>query len=286
VAAPAGLSDRELKEAWVTDNLNGILADLGSTLAEFIPRLVGAVVVMLAALIVAVVLQRLAVRLFATLGLDQISERTGATRSLQQLGYGEGPSRLLGLVLFWAVLLVGLAGALSVLGLSSLEQTMNQIVVLSGRALVALVIVIAGVTAAGWLADLVAHESENVGLRGSNVFRRAVFVTIVVIAALLAAGQLGLETSVLVVLGVVILGTVGLVAGLALGQGLVPLSGNIAAGRYVQEGITVGDEISVDGIEGTVEELGYAAVVVRSDDGYLYRIPNRALLEGIVRKRA
>jgi small-conductance mechanosensitive channel len=270
----------------VTDNLNGILADLGSTLAEFIPRLVGAVVVMLAALIVAVVLQRLAVRLFATLGLDQISERTGATRSLQQLGYGEGPSRLLGLVLFWAVLLVGLAGALSVLGLSSLEQTMNQIVVLSGRALVALVIVIAGVTAAGWLADLVAHESENVGLRGSNVFRRAVFVTIVVIAALLAAGQLGLETSVLVVLGVVILGTVGLVAGLALGQGLVPLSGNIAAGRYVQEGITVGDEISVDGIEGTVEELGYAAVVVRSDDGYLYRIPNRALLEGIVRKRA
>jgi len=42
----------------------------------------------------------------------------------------------------------------------------------------------------------------------------------------------------------------------------------------------------VDGIEGTVEELGYAAVVVRSDDGYLYRIPNRALLESIVRKRA
>jgi small-conductance mechanosensitive channel len=270
----------------VLDNLNGILAELGGALSEFIPRLLGAVVVMLVALAMAVVLQRLTARLLATLGLDQLSERTGATHSLQQLGYDEGPSRLLGFVLFWAVLLVGLAGALSVLGLSSLEQTMDQIVVLSGRALVALIIMIAGVTAAGWLAELVARESENAGLRGSNVFRRAVFVTVVVVAALVAAGQLGLETSVLVLLGVVILATIGLVTGLALGQGLVPLSGNIAAGRYVQEDITVGDEISVDGIEGTVEELGYAAIVVRSDDGYLYRIPNRTLLEGVVRKRA
>jgi small-conductance mechanosensitive channel len=47
----------------------------------------------------------------------------------------------------------------------------------------------------------------------------------------------------------------------------------------------VGDEISVDGIEGTVEELGHSAIILRSQDGYLYRIPNRTLLEGVVRKR-
>jgi small-conductance mechanosensitive channel len=100
------------------------------------------------------------------------------------------------------------------------------------------------------------------------------------------AGQLGLETSSLVLLAVVLLGTVGLVTALALGQGLVPLSGNIAAGRYVQEDIEVGDEISVDGVEGIVEQLGYSAVILRSEDGYLYRVPNRSLLEGVVRKRA
>ncbi len=268
------------------DTLNTVLADLVTAATEFLPRLAGAVFVMLIALLVALVLQRLSARFFETIGLDELFERTGGASTLEQLGYDAGPSRLLGLTLFWGVLLTGVAGSLSVLGLSSLEQTMDQIVNLSGRALVALVIMIAGVTAAGWLADLVARESQNAGLRSSNVFRRAVFVTVVVVAALVAAGQLGLETSVLVLLGVVILATIGLVTGLALGQGLVPLSGNIAASRYVQEDITVGDEISVDGIEGTVEELGYAAIVVRSDDGYLYRIPNRTLLEGVVRKRA
>ena len=163
---------------------------------------------------------------------------------------------------------------------------MDQVVNLSGRVLVALVIVIAGVMGAGWLAELVARESESAGLRGGRAFRRAIFAVVVAITGLVAAGQLGLETSVLVLFAIVLFATIGLVAAVALGGGLIGLSGNIAAGRYVREGISEGDEISVDGIEGTVEEIGHAAVVLRSEDGYLYRVPNRTLLEGIVKKRA
>jgi small-conductance mechanosensitive channel len=268
------------------ETLNRIQTDLVTAATEFVPRLLGALVIMLVALLVALVLQRLSARLLAAIGLDELTERTGVTSSLRQLGYDHGPSRLLGLVIFWGVLLIGLAGALSVLGLSSLEQTMDQVINLAGRALVALVILIAGIMSAGWLAELVARESESAGLRGSNVFRRVVFITVVSVTALVAATQLGLETSFLILLATVILATMGLVAALALGPSLVPLSGNIAAGRYVREGINRGDEISVNGVEGTVEELGYAAITVRSEDGYLYRIPNRTLLEGVVRKRA
>ncbi|MDP8900603.1 MAG: hypothetical protein M3N33_05540, partial [Actinomycetota bacterium] len=232
------------------DTLGTLLEDLGGALAEFVPRLLGAVVVMVLALVVAIVLQRLAARLLGALGLDELADRTGATNSLRQLGYNDGPSRLLSLVLFWGVLLTGVASALSVLGLASLEQTMDQIVNLTGRLLVALVIMIAGVMAAGWLADLVAREAQNAGLRGVNVFRRIVFAVVIAVTGLVAAGQLGLETSFLVLLAIVLFATAGLVAALVLAQGLAPLSGNIAAGRYVQEGLTVGDEISVDGVEG------------------------------------
>lgn len=259
--------------------------DLVSTLAEFVPRLVGAVVVLLVALVVALLLQRLMARFLEGLGLEDLFERTGAANSLWQLGYEGGPSRLIGTVLFWGIMLTGVAGSLSVLGLSSLESTMDQIVNLSGRALVALVILIAGVMSAGWLAELVAREAERAELRGANAFRRIVFMTIIGIAALLAAAQLGLETYIVVLLAVVVLATVGLVTALAMGQGLALLSGNIAAGRYVQDGTALGDVISVDGVEGTVEELGYASVTVRSEDGSLYRIPNRTLLENVVRKR-
>ncbi len=261
------------------------MTDLMGTLAEFVPRLVGAVVVLLIALVAALLLQRLLSRFLESLGLDDLFDRTGAANSLSQLGYEGGPSRLLGIVLFWGVMLTGVAGSLSVLGLSSLESTMDQLVNLSGRALVALVILIAGIMSAGWLAELVAREAERSGLRGQNVFRRIVFTTIVAVTALIAASQLGLETYVVMLLAVVILATIGLVTALALGQGLALLSGNIAAGRYVQDGTEVGDVISVTDVEGTVEELGYASITLRSEDGTLHRIPNRTLLENIVRKQ-
>jgi small-conductance mechanosensitive channel len=261
------------------------LENLLGNLLDFVPRLLGAVVVLLVALVVALLLQRLMARFLEEIGLDSLFERTGAANPLSQLGYEHGPSRLLGIVLFWGLMLTGVAGALSVLGLSSLESTMDQIVNLTGRVLVALVILIAGVLSAGWLAELVGREAESAGLRGSSGFRRAVFTTIVAVTALLAASQLGLETYILVIIAVIVLGTAGLVAALALGQGLALLSGNIAAGRYVQDGTEVGDVISVDGIEGTVEELGYASITVRSEDGNLYRIPNRTLLENVVRKQ-
>ena len=260
--------------------------DLLTTLAEFVPHLVGAMVVLLAAFVAALLLQRLMARFLEGVGLDDLFERTGAANTLWHLGYEGGPSRLLGVVLFWGIMLAGVAGALSLLGLSSLEHTMDQIINLSGRALVALVILIAGVMSAGWLAELVAREAEGAGLRGPNIFRRVVFSAIVAIATLLAAEQLGLETYVLILLAIVVLATAGLVAALALGQGLALLSGNIAAGRYVQDGTQVGDVISVDGIEGTVEELDYASISVRSEDGHLYRIPNRTLLENVVRKQS
>lgn len=270
----------------MAETFDTILTDLATAATDFAPRILGAALVMLLALAAAYALQRAATRLLETLGLDDLFERTGAARSLFSLGYGGGPSRLLGTVVFWGVLLTGVAGALSALGLSSLEATMDRLVNLSGRALVALVIAIAGVMAAGRLAELVAAQAEDAGLRGGDAFRRAVFATVVTVTGLVAASQLGLETGVLIIISVVLLSTVGLVAALALGGGLVSLSSNIAAGGYVREGLAIGDEVSVSGVEGTVEELGRAAVVIRSEDGYLYRIPNRTLLDNTVRKKA
>ncbi|MDQ4106763.1 MAG: mechanosensitive ion channel [Actinomycetota bacterium] len=259
--------------------------DLLTAITDFVPRILGAVGVLLAMLLLAIVLQRLATRALEDFGLDSLFERTGASDSLWKLGYTGGPSRLLGYTLFWGVMLAAVASVLSILGLSSLETTTNQLVNLSGRALVALVIIMAGVMAAGWLAGLIAREAENAGLRGPATIQRIVFVAVVSVATLVSASQLGLNTTLIVILAIVVLATIGVAAALAIGQGLVLLSGNIAASRYVQDGINEGDVISVNGIEGTVEELGYAALTIRSEDGQLYRIPNQTLLQNIVRKQ-
>ena len=213
------------------------------------------------------------------------SRRRGPPLSLQQVGFGRRPSFVFGYVLFWGVLLAGVAAALSILGLASLQRNMDLMVALAGKAVVAVLILAAGLAAAGWLSNLASAQAEGAGLRGGDLFGRAVFAFVLAVAVLVAAAQVGIEISVLVLLAAIIFGTAGIVAALALGLGLVPLSGNIAAGRYVEgNGIRQGDEISVNGIRGTVEELGLASVTLRSDDGNIHHVPNRVLLEEVVSK--
>jgi small-conductance mechanosensitive channel len=260
--------------------------DIESLLSDLLPRVLGAAVVLAIALLAARILQRLLLQLLERANLDGLAESTGTSDSLWRLGYERGPSRLLSIVAFWGVILAGAAGAVSLLGVPSLQQTMDRLVGLSGQILVAIAILVAGTMTAGWLSELVARQADRAGLRGSSLFRRAVFVTVLAVAGLLAAGQLGLDTAILLLIAAVALASVGLTAALALGPGLVPLSGNIAAGRYVQEDLSIGDEIQVEGIEGVVYDLGHSSITLRSEDGYLYRLPNRTLLESVVRKRA
>ena len=250
-------------------------------------RLIGAALVLFVAFLAAWLLKRLAMRLLRRVGFDDILNRTGATLSLRSVGFEALPSVLVGSVIFWGILLAGVAAALSVLGLSSLQENMDLIVVLAGEALIAILILAGGLAVAAWLSNLAARQAEEAGLRGANAFRKAIFAAVVAVAVLLAATQLGIDISLLVLLAPVFLGTAGLVAALTLGVGLAPLSGNIAAGRYVRENnIQPGDEISVDGVKGVVEALGYASITLRSEDGSLHHVPNRLLLEGIVTKRS
>jgi small-conductance mechanosensitive channel len=261
------------------------LEALWTAFSGFAPRLLGAGLVLVLTFLVARFLQRVGASLLQRIGLDELFETTGAASSLQQVGFGRRPSFVFGYVLFWGVLLAGVAAALSILGLASLQRNMDLMVALAGKAVVAVLILAGGLAAAGWLSNLAATRAEGAGLRGGNLFGRAIFVFVLAVAVLVAAAQLGIEISVVVLLAAIFFGTVGIVAALALGLGLVPLSGNIAAGRYVQgNGIRPGDEISVNGIRGTVEELGLASVTLKSEDGRIHYIPNRILLEEVVSK--
>jgi small-conductance mechanosensitive channel len=261
------------------------LEAMWTAFSGFAPRLLGAGLVLVFTLLVARLLQRVGIRALQRIGLDDLFETTGAASNLQRVGFGRRPSFVFGYVLFWGVLLAGVAAALSILGLASLQRNMDLMVALAGKAVVAVLILAGGLAAAGWLSNLAATRAEDAGLRGGDLFGRAIFAFVLALAVLVAAAQVGIEVSVLVLLAAILFGTVGIVAALALGLGLVPLSGNIAAGRYVQgNGIRPGDEISVNGIRGTVEELGLASVTLKSEDGQIHHIPNRILLDEVVSK--
>lgn len=258
--------------------------ELVTMLILYLPRIAGAAIIVAAGLVLAVFARRTTVFLLRRLGFDQVCERIGVAALLRAGEIRRAPSQFSGAVVFYAVVLFATLAALGPLGLDFLAATLNQLILYAPRALASVLILILGTSAAGLLAEATGRALDGAGVARLAGLRSVIRVGTIFIATVLAAAVLGIDVTILIALMVIGLGAVALTAALALGLGLRGLSQNVAASRYVAEGIAEGDYISVNGFAGTVERIGHAVTTVRGANGRSYLVPNAYFLEHVVEK--
>ena len=64
-----------------------------------------------------------------------------------------------------------------------------------------------------------------------------------------------------------------------MGLGSKELDGQILAGVYLRELYEVGDRISIDSVEGGIEEIGTVKTSLLTDDGLIVSLSNRTLID-------
>ena len=110
-----------------------------------------------------------------------------------------------------------------------------------------------------------------------------VSVLVYAVAIVLALSQLGVDTTILSILaGAAAFGAAGAFA-LLIGLGGRELGGELAAGRYLQRLVRVGDIVDVDGLRGRIVALHPASVELSTEDGASVHIANTRLSRGEVR---
>lgn len=249
---------------------------------RYVPRLLGAGAILLAGLLLAVVLRRSARFLLGRLRFDGLCERLGITALL---GDGRSPTGIAGTVVFYIVAFLAVLAALVPLGLESVSAALDQAILYAPRALAAVLVLLFGVSAAGVLSEAVARALSGVGVSRTGGIKTFARFALIFVVAILAAAILEIDVTILVAITVLGLGAVALTASLALGLGLRDLSGNIAAGRYLAEGLEEGDSVSVNGVSGTIEKIGHAMTTIRSPEGRVFLVPNSHFLHHVVEKR-
>lgn len=215
---------------------------------------------------------------------NAVCERAGIVSLMREGNIRRTPSQFAGIVLFYAIIVLALLAALVPLGVSVLGNTLGDIALYAPRVLLAVLILVLGTAAGALLSQLTVQGLSELGVRRTGALGVVVRYGIVFIAAVLAGAMVGIDTTILVVVVVIALGAVGLTASLAFGLGLRGLSENVAASRYVSEGLSEGDEISINGVSGRVVRIGYALTTVRGADGHEYLIPNSHFTQHVVEK--
>ena len=123
----------------------------------------------------------------------------------------------------------------------------------------------------GWR-KRVAHEADHkFNNQLFSLIRKSLNIFIILVALLVTASNIGIN----ITAAITSLSIGGLAIGLAAQDTLANLFGAVSI--FADKPFRVGDQIKVPDAEGIVEDVGLRSTRIRSPDGYLFAVPNKAM---------
>ena len=235
------------------------------TVLQVAPILLEALLYLVVGLLLAWLIRKLVSRLLNN--VDRIVPYGSMKAYVNQFIQEHHVSTLLGGIAYWTVIAVVLAVVADTLGLVAASSWLEVIAGYLPRLMGAVAIVVVGFIGSIVVRDVIEMAAGSIGLDlGENLLRFVRFL-IVAVAFLLAAGQLGVDVSVISGLVMVIAGGVLLSAALAFGLGARASVNNILAIHYLRKSFSEGEYVEIEGHRGRIIQITATAVILESDEG-------------------
>jgi hypothetical protein len=187
------------------------------TVVAFVPKLALFLVILIAGVLIAKALEKLIDRILEKVGFDRAVERGAIGRAMRNSDYDA--SSILAKVVYYAVLLFALQLAFGVFGPNPVSDLITGIITFLPKLFIALLIVIIGSAIAGAVADLI--RGATGGLTSGRIMATVAQVFIIGLAVIAALNQMGIAVTVTMPVLIAVLATVGGIAIVGVGGGLI-----------------------------------------------------------------
>jgi small-conductance mechanosensitive channel len=251
----------------------------GDQLGDFLPRIVGALLLLVVGLLLAIILGRLVRRGLVRAGLDRFADRTGTNELLSQAGLGGSLAALVGTAVRITIVVVVCFGAMTLLGLEFLSDSLNEAILYIPRLLAALALVLIGIVLGAFLRAWVERTSAQLDF--PVAIGPVIQVLVIALFGLCAAAQAGVAVGPLAAIALVVLGAIAITLALAFGLGAREIARSLTSGRYARADFKVGQRIRVGEVQGEIVRIDGAATTLKAGEATI-RIPNSVLVERIV----
>jgi hypothetical protein len=247
------------------DSLAEFFSGVWQGVISYSPRLLVAALLLVAGWGVAFVLRWLVVRLVARSA--RLAPAGAVESAVKESGIDRVAVAAVGEVVFWGVILLFIAAAGQVLGLIVITSALSRLAQYLPNVLAALLVVFAGIVVAKLARAAVAGAAGRARIEHGEFLGQAARVMILLVAALVALDQIGIESTVLMLVLGIILGTVIGGAALAFGLGARDAVRGFIAANDLHQVYHVGDQVRVGEIEGRIIRFTRTAVLLDTTDG-------------------
>lgn len=255
-------------------------------IVDFTPKALAAVVVLVVGYFVAKFVARAITVVCDRIGLQRATERSGLWDSMSHMGIKRTVPAILGVIVFWMLMLVFLMAGFAILGIPQVSAAIERVVAYIPNLLVATVVIVVGLLVASFFRGVIATSADRMGISYAEHLANGLYYIMALMVFMAAFNQLDLKFDLLNYAILIVLGGLALGVGLALGLGGRDVVAGILAGYYVRQRLQAGDHVTVGHLEGTVREVGPVATIVETEEhGMLNRhsIPNYKMLNEAVR---
>ena len=213
-------------QSW-TDVVVGSFATLWVGFIEYIPRIVGSLIVLIIGLIVAAGLDALVEKVFESIKLDTFLEKIGLKPIFERAGLKLRGAYFLGKLVYWFVVLGFLLAISDTLGLYALSGFLNSVVNYIPNVFAAVLILLASFVVGHFLRRVVTASVLSARLHAAHFLGTLVWWVVVVFGFLAALSQLNIAAQIVQTLITGFIAMLALAGGLAFGLGGKDYAGHL-----------------------------------------------------------
>lgn len=205
-------------ESWL-NVLRASLQNLWLTVANFLPSLIGALIIFVVGLIVAAVLERIVERLVYYLKIDTLLRKLGLEQVMNRANMKLDAGHFLGKLVYWFFTVAFLLAASDILGFFTLSNFLRDVLTYVPNVLVAVLILLAALVLANFLRGLVRASVMSANMHHAKGLGSVAWWVVVIFGFLTALVQLGVAVSIINTLITGLIAMMALAGGLAFGLG-------------------------------------------------------------------
>lgn len=199
----------------IQDSMSAFLRGI----AEFMPNILAAIVILIVGWIVAKVLKAAVKRGLRLVKFPTLTEKGKIDAFLIKGGIEQSTTDVLGMLVYWLAMLMVLVTAANALGLQVVSQLLNQILLYIPNIIVAVIVVAVGLFSAEFIGALVRTAAANAGMEEAGLVATLARYALIVFAVAIALEQLQIGHEIVTNGFLILFGAAALAAALAVGLG-------------------------------------------------------------------
>jgi len=261
------------------DKLVGAFTNLLDSAISAAPKVLVGIVLIVVGLLVAKVIEVVLRFILTRLRFDSLMEKAGIDKTLHRIGLRQQLNIAIPRIVYFLTLIVLARTASDALGMTAISGAIGAFFAYLPNIIAALLLLIVGTSIAQFAAETVEEAARNSGIDFAPALGKLVSGLIMFVVAMMAIGQLQIDTNMVRIVTSFILGGGALAFGLAFGLGTRDVVRNITAGFYLRKHLVFNQTLEIAGQKGILKGVTATHTMLEADSGETITIANATFLD-------